>query len=131
MIFLSSGDKFNVTLNLVNIQGDEVVNVGTWMAEYPNKTDPTVNDYLIAGSWGPFGTIVYPGGGTAVPADRVAEVDHMGVWYYFLVLLGVLISVLIGSAMHRNHMYNFPESGATVGQPVSSVLWLLCEGFGA
>jgi hypothetical protein len=58
--------------------------------------------------------IVFPGGGTAVPADRVAEHNHLGVWFYFLVLFGVAVSVLLGSAMHRNHMYTFPESGATV-----------------
>ena len=52
MVFLKSGDKFNVTLNLVNIVGDQVVKVSTWMASVPNKTNPTPDDYLTSGSWG-------------------------------------------------------------------------------
>jgi hypothetical protein len=49
-----------------------------------------------------------------VPSDRVGGHHSLGTWLYFIVIVGVCLSFIVGGIMHRRHVYWFPESGATV-----------------
>jgi NhaP-type Na+/H+ or K+/H+ antiporter len=136
--FLSNGDRLNVPLALVNVQANKVVQISQWVptvnaAPAPvlvlnpdgtTRVDPNQNGLLSNGSrlsdgfWNPFKheSIVWSSGTGSVgePTDRVLESSHAGATALVAALLGITVSLLVGSILHHAHIELLPESGSTV-----------------
>lgn len=121
--FDSNNDQKNIHLRLVNVQsgGKETKTVANWELSQKLKTMNDV-DWKQAGKWKNMKTIVWPGGSTDLPSDRVVVSTSTNAALLGSVLFGMVISLMIGVVLHKLHVHFIPESGVVI-------LLGICMGF--
>ena len=74
-------------------------------------------------------TIVWAGGMTQIPSDRVESHVSLEALYLFFFLSTIVLSICVGNFLHSHEFYALPESGATIifGAILGGVLKLMAH----
>lgn len=122
--WLANGDRYNMPISLVNVRGGSIVPVGTWISSVQPAdaaTEESTGTGLIAngmshsdGHWQDLDPIIWASGTTVLPTDRSDHVEHAVSITLVVALLGLLVSLILGTQMHKYHFDLIPESGITV-----------------
>lgn len=121
--WLRNGDRYDIPLSLVNVQGKNFVTVGTWKSDV-QPSDDGDNHGVIAdgkhhydGSWinrDALPSIIWSSGLQILPPDRVEHADHLGSIAILVGLVGIATSLVVGAVFHKYHISIVPESAAIV-----------------
>jgi Receptor family ligand binding region len=139
-VWMPNGDRYNITLHLVNVQGEKIVPISTWTPKVRPRNvlmgeagSLPAGLAMTDGNWTVMSAsskIIWPGQIVGFPPpDRVVESSHAGSIALAIALVGIIISFLLGSVVHHAGITILPESGVTV--LVGCVFGLLLRlGFG-
>eukprot|EP01138_Halocafeteria_seosinensis_P005940 gb/GECG01006072.1/.p1 GENE.gb/GECG01006072.1/~~gb/GECG01006072.1/.p1 ORF type:complete len:1035 (+),score=123.73 gb/GECG01006072.1/:1-3105(+) len=111
--FDENHDRRKLHLRLSNVQESEVKLVADWelASDIESMNDVSWDD---SGEWTNWKTIVWPGGSTGIPSDRVIVDTEETAFIMSVVFVGLVISLIIGVFIHKFHIHFIPESGVVI-----------------
>ena len=133
--WLPNGDRYDISISLVNVQGKNFVPVGNWKSEVQPSELGDIHG-LIANSKHHYDgywinretspAIIWSSGLVVIPPDRVEHANHVESVAILVGLVGMAASLVVGAIFHKYHISIIPESAAVVivGMIVGGILRL-------